>query len=83
MMDKKRYGVDTVALLAYFADVLSSKGDRIFKTAETLETELIVPEIVIGETLYTIKKGKTIFGKQVPLDVQSTILQTLFHSSMY
>ena len=61
MMDK--YTIDTVAFLSYLADVLPTKVDDIFKLAEKNQVVLILPSIVLGETLYTIYKGKNIFGK--------------------
>ncbi len=48
MVNKKQYGVDTVALLAYFGNMLGTKSNQIFQEAEELKAELIIPEIVIG-----------------------------------
>lgn len=64
MVNKKQYGVDTVVLLAYFGNMLGTKSNQIFQEAEELKAELIIPETVIGETIYTIRRGKEIFGKK-------------------
>ncbi|MHA1379204.1 MAG: PIN domain-containing protein [Candidatus Helarchaeota archaeon] len=71
------YTVDTVALLAYFADSLPSKLDRIFKRAEDSKLTLFTPSIVIGELIYTIFKGKEIFGKKIPIEKIDIIIDTI------
>jgi len=71
--------VDTVAFLAYLVDNLPDKADQIFKKAEKKKVELLLPSIALGETLYTIYKGKDIFGKSISLekvDLIFTILQS-------
>lgn len=60
--------VDAVAFLAFLADQLPKKADDVFKKAEEKQTKLLLPSIALGETLYTIYKGKDIFGKKVPLE---------------
>ena len=62
MIDHEIYGVDSVALLSYFANKLGSDGDQIFSKAESNEVRLLVPSIVIGESIYTILKERNIFG---------------------
>jgi predicted nucleic acid-binding protein len=73
----KSYIIDTVAFLAYLADVLPKKADDIFKKAEKKQAKLLLPSIALGETLYTIYKGKAIFGKVVPLEKIELIFQIL------
>ncbi len=73
----KPYIVDAVAFLAYLADCLPSKADNIFKEAEKKEVKLLLPSIALGETLYTIYKGKEIFGKSIPLETIDLIFQIL------
>lgn len=64
----KSFIVDTVAFLAFLADQLPKKADEVFKRAEEKQVKLLLPSIALGETLYTIYKGKHIFGKSMPLD---------------
>jgi len=64
----KSYIVDAVAFLAFLADQLPTKANDIFKKAEEKQAKLLLPSIALGEMLYTIYKGKDIFGKNVPLD---------------
>jgi len=71
------YIVDTVAFLAYLADNLPPRADEIFKKAEHKELLLLLPSIALGETLYTIYKGKEIFGKKIPLEKVDLIFQIL------
>jgi len=71
------YIIDTVAFLAYLADVLPEKANNAFKEAEKKNIKLILPSIALGETLYTIYKGKEIFRKSIPADMIDTIFQTL------
>ena len=59
--------MDTVAFLAYLADSLPPKVDMIFTQAENREINLILPSIALGEVLYTIYKGKEVFGKKIPV----------------
>ena len=71
------YIIDTVAFLAYLADVLPRKADEIFKKAEKKQVKLLLPSIALGESLYTIYKGKEIFGKVIPLEKIELIFQIL------
>ncbi len=64
----KSYIIDAVAFLAFLADQLPDKADDVFKRAEKKQVKLMIPSIALGETLYTIYKGKEIFGKNVPLE---------------
>ncbi len=80
MRKKDRYAVDAVALLSYFADKLKSKGHEIFLKAENNQLDIVVPSIVIGETIYIIKKGKEVFGKQIEEEKIDVILKTIYES---
>ncbi|HEC41113.1 hypothetical protein LCGC14_1047010 [marine sediment metagenome] len=71
------YIVDAVAFLAYLADRLPKKADEVFRKAEKKEIKLLMPSIALGETLYTIYKGKQIFGKEIPLEKIELIFQIL------
>ena len=73
----KSYIIDTFAFLAYLADVLPRKADEIFKKAEKKQVKLLLPSIALGESLYTIYKGKEIFGKVIPLEKIELIFQIL------
>jgi len=64
----KSYIIDAVAFLAFLADQLPNKADEVFKRAEKKQVKLLLPSIALGEILYTIYKGKEIFGKNVPLE---------------
>lgn len=71
------YIIDTVAFLAYLADKLPIKADEFFKKAEKKEIKLLLPSIALGETLYTIYKGKEIFGKRISIEKVDLIFQIL------
>ncbi|MBE9593420.1 MAG: PIN domain-containing protein, partial [Proteobacteria bacterium] len=58
---------DAVAVLAYLADKLPHKSNDIFKQAENELVRIQVPEIAVGEVIYTILKGKEVFGVSVPV----------------
>ncbi|TFG19134.1 MAG: hypothetical protein EU529_16715, partial [Promethearchaeota archaeon] len=73
----KSYIIDAVAFLAYLADGLPRKADEIFKKAEKKQVKLLLPSIALGESLYTIYKGKEIFGKVIPLEKIELIFQIL------
>ena len=64
----ERYTIDTVAVLGYLADRLPSRADRVFQKAEDGRAELVVPSITLGETLYTLLKGKEVFGVRIPME---------------
>lgn len=80
MRKKDRYAVDAVALLSYFADKLKSRGHEIFLKAEKNQLDIVVPSIVIGETLYIIKKGREVFGRQIEEEKLDVILKTIYES---
>ena len=71
------YIVDAVAFLAYLVDKLPEKSDQIFKKAERNQVILYMPSIALGEVLYTIYKGKEIFGTQIPLEKIDLIFKIL------
>ncbi|KPV64977.1 MAG: hypothetical protein AOA65_0605 [Candidatus Bathyarchaeota archaeon BA1] len=62
------YTIDSIALLGYLADRLPTKVDEIFKRAEDEDVWMMVPSIVVGETLFTLLKGREVFGRKIPLD---------------
>ncbi len=68
MKENERYTIDTVAVLGYLADRLPSRADRVFQKAEDGRAELVVPSITLGETLYTLLKGKEVFGVRIPME---------------
>lgn len=71
------YVIDAVAFLAYLANNLPLEADKIFKKAENKEIILYLPSIALGETLFTIYKGKEIFGKNIPAEKIDLIFQIL------
>jgi len=71
------YTVDAIALLCYLADRLPQKVDEIFKRAEDEEVLLVVPSIVLGEALFTLLKGREVFGIKIPLEKLTTFLDVL------
>ena len=73
----KSFIVDTVAFLAYLSDNLPTKVDELFKKAEKKQVILLLPSIALGETLYTMYKGKEIFGNEIPLEKIELIFQIL------
>ncbi|MCE7736429.1 MAG: type II toxin-antitoxin system VapC family toxin [Candidatus Heimdallarchaeota archaeon] len=77
------YGTDTVSLLTYFTNQLPQKADLIFKKAENNEIVILIPSIVIGELIYTILKGKEIFGKKIPQTNVNFILEVIFRSPSF
>ncbi len=78
-----KYGLDTVAILRYLTGSLPPELDRIFTLAEENKNAFVVPSIVIGELIYTIRKGKEVSGKQIPEDQLELIISTLFSSSIF
>jgi predicted nucleic acid-binding protein len=52
------YIADAVALARYIEDTLPPKADHIFSEAERGRAEILVPEIAIGELMYTALKGR-------------------------
>ncbi|MHA1698030.1 MAG: type II toxin-antitoxin system VapC family toxin [Promethearchaeota archaeon] len=73
----KKYTIDAVAFLLYLAGTLPMEADNIFKLAENNEILLLLPSIVLGEVLYTIYKGREIFGKKIPVEKIDLIFQIL------
>ncbi|MBD3196858.1 MAG: hypothetical protein GF317_17520 [Candidatus Lokiarchaeota archaeon] len=66
--DLEEFIVDTVAFLSYLTNNLPKNADNIFQKAEKGEVRLLLPSIVLGETLYTIYKGREIFGKNISVE---------------
>ncbi|MFX0139744.1 MAG: hypothetical protein ACFFDN_39255 [Candidatus Hodarchaeota archaeon] len=71
------YTLDTIAFLAFLVDELPPEANNIFKKAEDDQVTLIIPSIVIGELIYTILKGKEIFGKKIPIEKINTIFEVI------
>ena len=71
------FTADAVAVLSYLADKLPPKSNKIFKQAENELVRIQVPEIAVGEVIYTILKGKDVFGVSVPLKKISVLLDVL------
>lgn len=74
------YTADAVAVLGYLADRLPSGADGIFERAERGEATLWIPSIVLGEVLFTLLKGKEVFGHRVPPEKFVILLDSLEHS---
>jgi len=55
-MDK--YIVDTIALARYLENNLPPKVNEIFEIAENGKAQLLIPEIVLGELIYILRKGR-------------------------
>ncbi len=53
-----RYVIDTVAFIYHLAEMLPQKADKIFRSAENGDAELVLPSISIGEAIYVLKKSK-------------------------
>jgi predicted nucleic acid-binding protein len=77
LSDADVYTVDAIALLCYLADKLPRRVDEIFKQAEDEEVVLVVPSIVVGESIFTLLKGKEIFGTRIPIERLATFLEVL------
>ena len=77
------YGVDSVALLAYFVNKLGNEGNEIFKQVEENKAKLLIPSIVIGEILCTILKEKNIFGFAISKHKITHILNILYQSPAF
>ena len=54
----QKYIVDTIALAKYLEDSLPSKVNEIFVIAERGDAQLLIPEIVLGELIYILRKGR-------------------------
>lgn len=72
-----KYIVDAVAFLAYLANKLPEDANKIFQLAEDKQVSLFLPSITLGECLYTIYKGKEVFGKIIPTEKIPLIFQIL------
>lgn len=83
MSEKKIYGIDSVALLSYFANTLGKQGDDLFTRAESNEIQMLIPSIVIGESIYTILKNRNIFGITIPKEKVNYILEVLYQSPIF
>lgn len=59
------YTADTIAMLGYLADRLPRPVDEIFGRVESGEARLWIPSIVLGETLFTLIRGKQTFGRSI------------------
>lgn len=66
------YVVDTMALVSYLEDALPGSADKVFKSAEKNECRLLIPEIVMGEFIYILLKGRLKAS-----DPKSLIMETL------
>lgn len=77
MSEQSVYTADTMALLCYLADRLPRRADEVFKKAEDEEAILVVPSIVLGEAIFTLLKGREIFGVKAPLEKLTTFLDVL------
>lgn len=74
------YTADSIAVLAYLADKLLESAEKIFRMVEDDEAKIQVPSIAVGEVLYTISKGKDVFGVAIPAEKISLILDVLEYS---
>lgn len=77
----KRYIADTVAIIRYFEDALSSKGDAAFREAEEGKAEIFVPEIVIGEFIYVAMKNRIKSERTEVLSIIRELLDEIESSS--
>ncbi len=77
MIQPDRYTIDSVAILGYLADKLPSRPDRIFRMAEDEKALLVVPSITLGESIFTLMRGKEVFGIRVPLEKIVLFLEIL------
>ena len=77
MSDAEVYTADSVAILGYLAEALPPKVDAIFRRVEDEKAALVIPTIALGETLFTLLKGRQVFGVGVPLEKLSLFLDTL------
>lgn len=57
------FTADAVVVLSYLADKSPHKSDEIFRRAEDGLVRIQVPEIAVGEIIYTILKGREVFGR--------------------
>ena len=50
--------IDTIALVYHLADSLPEKAARLFSSAESGHSTLLLPEVALGEFVYLALKGK-------------------------
>jgi predicted nucleic acid-binding protein len=77
LSDADVYTADSVAILGYLAEALPPKADDIFRRAEDERARLIIPCIALGETIFTLLRGRKVFGLDVPPEKLSLFLDTL------
>jgi hypothetical protein len=77
LIEISTYTVDAIALLCYLADKLPRSADKIFKRAEDEEAILVVPSIILGEVIFTLLKGRAVFGVKIPVEKMATFLKVL------
>ena len=82
-MTNETIAIDTVALLAYLVNKHSEKAEKIFEEVENAKITLLIPSIVIGEMIYTILKGREIFGNQIEKNKIEFILETLYQNPSF
>lgn len=73
------YTADTVALLAYLADALPERADRVFAEAEAGETVVQTPATAVAETLYSVSRDKDVRGitlQRTPERARQALLDT-------
>lgn len=71
--------VDAVALLSYLVDKLPKKASDMLDSVDE-DNLVLIPSIIIGETLYTIYKGKEIFGMKISTNKIPLLFQLLSYS---
>jgi len=71
------FTADAVVVLSYLADKLPHKSDEIFRLAEDGLVRIQVPEIAVGEIIYTILKGREVFGISIPKENILSLLDVL------
>jgi len=76
-----QYIVDTIALARYLENKLPLKVNEIFESAEKGEAQLLITEIVIGELIYTLRKGRLAI-EDISV-VENQILQELETASYF
>ena len=73
------FAVDAVALLSYLVDRLPKKASNMLDSVDE-DNKVLIPSIVIGEILYTIYKGKEIFGTKISPNKIPLLFQLLSYS---
>ena len=62
------YTVDSVALIHYLLDILPERADDLFARAEAGDVTLVVPSIVLSETLYILAKRDRV--RDIPIEME-------------